>query len=41
LHDPVAYGLAVTFEVAEGVTIPIYEEVRSRVRARVEVQPAV
>jgi hypothetical protein len=41
LKASVAYGLAVTFEVEEGVAIPVYEEVRSRVRARVEVQPTV
>jgi hypothetical protein len=41
LQDSVTYGLAVTFEVEEGVAIPVYEEVRSRVSARVEVQPTV
>ena len=35
---PVRYGLAVTLEVAEGVGIPIYQEVRERLRVRVPVQ---
>ncbi len=34
---PVRYGLAVTLEVAEGVAIPIYEEVADRLRVRVPV----
>jgi hypothetical protein len=29
LEDPVPYGLAASLEVAEGVTIPIYDEVRA------------
>ena len=35
--SPVHYGLAVTLEVAEGVAIPIYQEVRDRLAIRVEV----
>jgi hypothetical protein len=30
--QPVRYGLAVTLEVAEGINIPIYQEVRNRLR---------
>lgn len=35
-HQRVRYGLAVTLEVAEGVKIPIYEEVRDRLRVQVQ-----
>ena len=34
---PIRYGLAVTLEVAEGVNIPIYQEVRDRMAVRVTV----
>jgi hypothetical protein len=37
IPDPVCYALAVTLEVAEGVSIPIYQEVRDRLRIRVPV----
>ena len=37
IPGPVRYGLAVTLEVAEGVSIPIYQEVRDRLRIRVPV----
>jgi len=39
LADKVPYGLLVTLEVAPGVEIPIYEEVRLRLRPRVVVEP--
>lgn len=35
--NPIRYGLAVTLEVAEGISIPIYEEVRERLRIRIPV----
>lgn len=35
--DPIQYGLAVTLEVAEGIAIPIYQEVRDRLRIRIPV----
>lgn len=34
---PIKYGLAVTLEVAEGINIPIYQEVRDRLRIRVPI----
>ncbi len=37
---PVRYGLAVTLEVAQGINIPIYQEVRDRLAVRVRVQGA-
>ncbi|HOZ46554.1 MAG TPA: S8 family peptidase [Candidatus Hydrogenedentes bacterium] len=37
LPEPIRYGLAVTLEVAEGISIPIYEEVRDRLRIRIPV----
>ncbi len=39
LIDEVPYGLAVTIEVAEGIGIPIYDEIRQRIRARIPVRP--
>lgn len=38
IPEPIRYGLAVTLEVAEGVNIPIYQEVRDRLRIRVPVR---
>jgi len=38
ISKPIRYGLAVTLEVAEGVDIPIYQEVRDRLRIRVPVR---
>jgi hypothetical protein len=37
LPEPIRYGLAVTLEVAEGIDIPIYQEVRDRLRVRVPI----
>jgi hypothetical protein len=39
LSDPVRYGLAVRLEVAEGVGIPIYDEIRTRLYAPVRIVP--
>lgn len=38
LEGAVAYGLAVSLEVAEGVSVPIYEEVRSRIAVAVRAE---
>lgn len=38
IQQPVAYGLAVTLEVAEGVDIAIYEEIRTRIASAVEIR---
>ena len=40
LDERVRYAIAVTIEVAEGVAIPIYEEIRERIRVPVPVVPA-
>jgi hypothetical protein len=40
LEEPVPYALVTTLEVAEEIGIPIYEEIRTRVRARVLVAPS-
>ena len=40
LEEEVPYAFAATLEVAQEIGVPIYEEVRSRVRARVRVAPA-
>lgn len=37
IDSPVSYGLVVSFEVREGVQLPIYQEIREKIR----VQPAV
>jgi hypothetical protein len=36
--EPVAYGLAVSLEVAEGVDIAIYDEIRTRVLSAIEIR---
>ncbi|WP_025769537.1 S8 family peptidase [Thioalkalivibrio sp. HK1] len=38
IDQPVAYGIAVTLEVAEGIDIAIYEEIRTRIASAVEVR---
>jgi hypothetical protein len=38
IPEPIRYGLAVTLEVAEGIGLPIYQEIRDRLRVRVPVQ---
>ena len=38
IQDPIRYGLAVTLEVAEGIDIPIYQEIRERLAIQVPVQ---
>lgn len=40
LTDSVPYGLAVTLEVAEGIDIPIYDDIRDRIASVVEIQAA-
>ena len=39
ITEPVRYGLAVTLETAEGIDIPIYQEVRARLAVRVQINP--
>jgi len=39
LQDEVPYGLAVTLAVKEGLNLPIYQEVRERIRPRVPILP--
>jgi hypothetical protein len=38
IQQQVRYGLAVTLEVAEGVDIPIYQEVKDRLRVLVPIR---
>ena len=40
ITEPIKYGLVVTLEVAEGIDIPIYQEVRERLAVRVQINPA-
>ena len=35
--DEVPYALAVTLEVAEGLEMPIYQEIADRIRPKVEI----
>lgn len=37
--DPVPFALCVTLEVAEGIELPIYQQIRDRVSIQVAVQP--
>jgi hypothetical protein len=38
IQEPVAYGLAVTLEVAEGIDIAIYDEIRIRIASAIEIR---
>ncbi len=38
IETPVAYGLVVSLEVAEGVNLPIYNEIRTRIAPAVEIR---
>lgn len=38
IENPVAYGLAVSLEVAEGIDIAIYDEIRTRIVSAVEIR---
>lgn len=40
LDEKVPYALAVTLEVAEGLQLPIYEEIRERIRVPIQINPA-
>jgi hypothetical protein len=37
LDQAIPYGLAVTLEVAEGVDIPIYQQIRARIKPQVAI----
>ena len=38
IREPIRYGLVVTLEVAEGIALPIYQEVSARLLIRVPIQ---
>ncbi len=38
IQNPIAYGLAVTFEVGEGVDIAVYDEIRTRITPAIQIQ---
>lgn len=40
ISSPIAYGLIVSLEVAEGLNIPIYNEIRTRIAPAVQIQQA-
>jgi hypothetical protein len=40
IQNPVAYGLAVTLEVAEGINIGLYNEIRNRIAPAIQIQQA-
>ena len=40
IQNPVAYGLAVSLEVAEGVDIAVYDEIRTRIAPAIQIQQA-
>lgn len=39
LNEQVGYGLLVSMEVAEGVDLPIYDEIRTRIAPAIEIRP--
>ena len=40
IQNPIAYGLAVSLEVAEGVDIAVYNEIRTRIAPAIQIQQA-
>ena len=40
LPESIHYGLAVSLEVAAGLSIPVYQEIRTRIRPEVEIKTA-
>ena len=38
IQSPIAYGLVVSLEVAEGVDIAVYNEVRTRISPAIQIQ---
>lgn len=40
IQNPVAYGLAVSLEVAEGIDIAVYNEIRTRIAPAIQIQQA-
>lgn len=40
IRNPVAYGLAVSLEVAEGVDVAVYNEIRTRIAPAIQIQQA-
>ena len=38
IQEPVAYGLVVSLEVAEGIDIAIYDEIRTRIASAIEIR---
>lgn len=38
IQQPIAYGLVVSLEVAEGVNIDIYNEIRTRIKPKIQIQ---
>ena len=40
IQNPVAYGLAVSLEVAEGLDIAVYNEIRTRIAPAIQIQQA-
>jgi hypothetical protein len=40
IQNPVAYGLAVSLEVADGVDIAVYNEIRTRITPAIQIQQA-
>ena len=40
MQNPVAYGLAVSLEVADGVDIAVYNEIRTRIAPAIQIQQA-
>ena len=39
IQSPIPYGLVVSLEVAEGLNIPIYNEIKTRIVTKIQIQP--
>lgn len=38
IHKPIPYGLVVSLEIAEGIDIDVYNEVRTRIKPKIQIQ---
>ena len=40
IHKPISYGVVVSLEIAEGIDIDVYNEVRTRIKPKIQIQQA-
>lgn len=41
IYNPIAYGLVVSLEVAEGINIAVYDEIRNRINPAIQIQQTI